>query len=176
MGFRLVCNFNVFVFKVFSKCRTKKWHLWSFYNIFLMFLVLFWLLLFDLLMSHEYSVAMLVSVFLFYWWSVKCQLKNAFCSRVTFQFIFCMLMKENLWKLPLWFALLYLSLVLFLHLLLIMMLLMYIFVDDRHARFSSTEQSLQLWDTLNSQGPFIQCTIEFENENKIPWCNYHKHW
>ena len=40
------------------------------------------------------------------------------------------------------------------------------FVDDSHARFSNREQSLQFLEILNSQDPSIQCTIEFENENK----------
>ena len=40
------------------------------------------------------------------------------------------------------------------------------FVDDSHARFNTSEWSLQFLDILNSQDPSIQCTIEFENENK----------
>ena len=40
------------------------------------------------------------------------------------------------------------------------------FVDDSHARFKNRGQSLQFLDTLNSQDPSIQCTIEFKNENK----------
>ena len=40
------------------------------------------------------------------------------------------------------------------------------FVDDSHARFNNREQSLQFLDILKSQDPSIQCTIEFENENK----------
>ena len=40
------------------------------------------------------------------------------------------------------------------------------FFDDSRARFNNREQSLQFLGILNSQGPSIQYTIEFENENK----------
>ena len=48
----------------------------------------------------------------------KCLLKNLFHSRDAFQYIFCMLVKEYLWILPLRYVVLCLSLVLSVHLLL----------------------------------------------------------
>ena len=50
--------------------------------------------------------------------SGKCQLWNLFHSGDTFQYIFCMLVKKNLWILPLRYVVLCLSLVLSVHLLL----------------------------------------------------------
>ena len=65
------------------------------FMMFLVFLMFFWSLLFGLLVFCKYSVAMLVSIFLFCPFSVKI-LKNLFHSGDTFQYIFCMLVKENL--------------------------------------------------------------------------------
>ena len=39
-------------------------------------------------------------------------------------------------------------------------------VDNFHAKFNTREQSLQFLDILSNQDSSIQCTIEFENENK----------
>ena len=88
------------------------------FMMFLVFLVLFWSLLFGLLMFRKYFVAMFVySCYVHSPW--KCQLKNLFHSGDAFQYIFCMLVKENLWILPLRYVVLCLSLVLSVHLLLI---------------------------------------------------------
>ena len=84
---------------------------------FLVLLLLFWSLLFGLMMFHKYYVAMLGhSCCVHSLW--KCQLKSLFHSGDTFRYIFCMLLKESLWILPLRYVVLCLSLVLSVHLLL----------------------------------------------------------
>ena len=77
--------------------------------------MLFWSLLFGLLMFKWCW-----STYFCYTHSLwKCQLKNLFYSGDTFRCIFCMLVKENHWILPLWYLILYLSLGKFVHLLLL---------------------------------------------------------
>ena len=79
----------------------------------LVFLVLSW----SLFLFRKYFLAMLIHFCCVHslW---KYQLNNLFHSGDTFQCILCMLMKENLWILSLWYVVLYLSLILFVHLLL----------------------------------------------------------
>ena len=69
------------------------------FMMFLVFLILFWSLFFGLLMFRKYSVAILV---------------------FAFQYIFCLLLKENLWILPLRYVVLCFSLILSVHLLLML--------------------------------------------------------
>ena len=86
--------------------------------ILLVFLMLFWSLLFGLLMFCKYSVAMLVTVFLLFPFSVKTSIKKSISLWRCFSVHVLYADEKNLWILPLWYVVLSLSLLLFVHLLL----------------------------------------------------------
>ena len=109
-------SFNIFLFKFFRGLEPKIGSGGSF-KMSLVFFVLFWSLLFYLMMFLKCSVSMLVSGFLFCPVSVKMPIKNLVHSGNTFQGLFWMLVKENLWILPLRYLVLYLSLILCVYLL-----------------------------------------------------------
>ena len=103
MDFRLAPNVNTvlmsFFLNSFRKLRLRIGTHGNFI-MFLVFFVLFWSLLFGLLMFRQYSVAMLVSVFLLCPFSVKMSIKKSISLWMCFSVHILYARERKLWNTP----------------------------------------------------------------------------